>query len=685
MIHTERLRAGRFTIPVEIADTGQRLFFKYDYNEALNDELRSMEGWQYHGYPEAPNRELAVAIFGFDRLCSIAKSQRNDFQLGFLRGKKPYARWDRYQKNPIELEFARPLMVHQKDMATHGLMVHYGIWAAEMGTGKTLSAVEVMERSGAEWWYIAPKSGLRAVDREFSLWDLKINPVVMTYNEVVKRMTNWVDGQPAPQGLICDESQRVKNGEAARSKAVKKLADGIRTDWGEEGYVLLLSGSPAPKSPLDWWFQCEIAQPGFLKEGTPNKFKLRLGLHELKESFAGGTFNERITWLDDARKCKHCGKFEEDIAHSGVDPSKVEHKWEASINEVEKLYRRMRGLVVVKFKKDCTDLPDMQYRTIQCKVLPSTLRTARLISATTSSAAQALILLRELSDGFQYVEVEDGLTTCLQCHGHKTVKEFKIKDAYLSDFEATGLPPFVEDIDSRLSEDQYRDKYYDRIEAMCDSCAGRGEVTKYRRDIQRVPCPKDDALRDVLDEHADVGRLVVFTGFEGSVERCVEIALAEKWAVVKWDGKGIKVYDADGTGCRVLPRRPPQQSPSKINSMDAEGAVDPLTMFQDDFDRFPRVCFVGNAGAAGTGLTLTASPSIFYYSNDFNAENRIQSEARIHRPGMDLNRGATIIDCLHLPTDQYVLRNLQNKRNLQSISMGELSSILNDSSGERVH
>ena len=76
------------------------------------------------------------------------------------------------------------------------------------------------------------------------------------------------------------------------------------------------------------------------------------------------------------------------------------------------------------------------------------------------------------------------------------------------------------------------------------------------------------------------------------------------------------------------------------------------------------------------GLTLTASPSIVYFSNDFNAESRIQSEDRIHRPGMDVNRGATIYDLIHLPTDRTVLDNLRAKRVLQDMTLGSLNEAL---------
>jgi len=61
-----------------------------------------------------------------------------------------------------------------------------------------------------------------------------------------------------------------------------------------------------------------------------------------------------------------------------------------------------------------------------------------------------------------------------------------------------------------------------------------------------------------------------------------------------------------------------------------------------------------------------------FYSNDFDGEARMQAEDRIHRIGMDKNRGALIVDLIHLPTDELVLKNLKLKKKLQNLTMGEL-------------
>jgi hypothetical protein len=102
------------------------------------------------------------------------------------------------------------------------------------------------------------------------------------------------------------------------------------------------------------------------------------------------------------------------------------------------------------------------------------------------------------------------------------------------------------------------------------------------------------------------------------------------------------------------------------------GGKDMLKMFQEKEKSVERLAFIGQPGAAGMGLNLTASPSIVFYSNDFNGDSRIQAIERIHRPGMDINRGATIYDLIHLPTDQYVLDNLDKKVKLQGITLGRM-------------
>lgn len=606
-----KLKAGQFRIPVTLFYDDDKIYIKFQFNRKLIAEVKAMEGNHWHGYDEPNPRKI----------WSIADSQRNAFQLSYLQGNNPYAKYD---VEIIEHDYERPLYIHQGEFANFALTMRQCIISGEMGTGKTLAAIEVMERSGFpgnEWYYVAPKSGLKAVEREFRIWKSMVYPKMMTYEKLVKTMKKWPEGQKAPRGVFFDESARAKNPTAQRSQACKILADGIRGDWGDEGYIILMSGAPAPRSPADWWHQCEIACPGFLKEGSLMKFKKRLAIIVEKESErAGGVYPHLESWLDDSKKCATCGQFADNPVHSQF--YKENHKYQSSKNEVSFLYERMKGLVLVRFKKDCLDLPDKQYRIIELEPSQKILNLARSILAKSSTVISGITLLRELSDGFQYQKIEDGTEICSVCKGNK-----KISDP--------------------LNEDELVD---------CDGCGGKGKRKKYKRTANQVECPKEGAIRDLLDELSDVGRIVIYAGFTGSVDRCVEICKAMGWDTIRVDGRGWQVNSA----------------------LDPDNSGDPLDIFQDQLDKYPRVAFVGQPGAAGMGLTLTASPVIVYYSNDFNFENRVQSEDRIHRPGMDLNRGATIIDLIHLPTDQLVLDNLQKKKRLQAMTMGEMVEALGE-------
>jgi intein/homing endonuclease len=400
---------------------------------------------------------------------------------------------------------------------------------------------------------------------------------------------------------------------------------------------------------------CEIACPGFLREGTYRKFQDRLGLIVQKESIAtGGVYPHLVTWKDDANKCNICGQF---AAHPQHDPNGAifdaqnqYHIFQPSVNEVATLYKRMTGLVLVKLKKDCLSLPEKVYREIICKPAQQTLNAAKIIAASARTSIQALTLLRELSDGFQYREEKDGTIDCPHCSGAGKSVEWVGEGDQVLDPNLVPEETWNEWLETKVIRKEL---------TTCPNCLGEKLIDKLIRTTISVPCPKEDALIDFLDLMEDGGRAVTFAGFTGSIDRVQEVCNRMDWSTIRVDGRGWVVTDPKG---KVLDD-------------------DPLKLFQ--VGSRERVAFVGHPESGGMGVTLTRSPAIFYYSNDFKAENRIQSEDRIHRPGMDINRGATIFDCLHLPTDRLVLDNLRKKRDLQAMSLGQVSAGI-DYSGERI-
>jgi SNF2 family DNA or RNA helicase len=80
--------------------------------------------------------------------------------------------------------------------------------------------------------------------------------------------------------------------------------------------------------------------------------------------------------------------------------------------------------------------------------------------------------------------------------------------------------------------------------------------------------------------------------------------------------------------------------------------------------------FVGQPRTGGYGLTLTAANTMIYYSNGYDLEVRLQSEARIDRYGQ--TRKMTYIDLIAPKTvDEKIVEALRKKINIANEVMGE--------------
>lgn len=637
-----KLRVGKYRKKGKIVFTKKRIEFHFGYWPSLNAEIKTMEGHRYHGFETINPRKV----------WSVADSPRNRFQIEYLREKNPYAHFEQ-PLQPVETE--RPLYDHQLEMLSFILTVMHGIFACEMGTGKTLVFIEAAERMKAmhglkdgDIIYVGPRSGVKAVSRELIKWKSTVKPQMLTYDGMKKMIRTWPPGKKAPRFVCFDESSKLKGPTTQQSIAALHLANSMRDEWGYESVVLLMSGTPAPKTPVDWWHQCEVAAPGFIKEGTVGKFRARMCLIEMRENhITGGKYPHQIGWLDDPKKCAKCCQHREHPTHAPINAGNDDyHKFQKSKDEVSYLYKRMHGLVLVKFKKDCLDLPEKQYQVIRVKPTPDIVRAAKIIRTRAKRAITALTLTREISDGFQYIEVPSGKEQCPNCHGNG---ELEIK-----------VP--VEDVDIMAPQEIGA---FEEKTVTCDNCGGQGEVTVYKRDTEAVGSPKDQVFIDDLDQHEDVGRYIVWGGFTGTLDRLVGIAHQNGWSTLRVDGKGYNGVSATG------------------EKLDSDILLDAMDRSHPNYkklrEKYPKLCFVGHPQAGGMALTLTASPTELFYSNCFNGEARMQAEDRGHRPGMDLNRGLTIKDLIMLPSDQLVLDNLKKKKKLQNLTMGQLSDAFTSS------
>jgi hypothetical protein len=649
-IEAQTSSGTRIRVPVLLEQKDGRIYF-WDGKVGtktrfgLMAEVKAMRGAHFHGYDD--EGEYAKC-----KVWSVDDCQRNRVQIGYLAGENVYAWFDRPLQRFVYRLLTRgglpqSIMPHQVDMADAGLTYHYQIFGAEMGTGKTLAAQMVIEKSGVNLvWWVGPKTSLPNIKREFKLWGFpfdKCQIEFFTYEGLVRVMDEWDGSQPLPQFFVADESSRCKNDTSQRSKACQKLADLIREKYGFNGYVILMSGTPSPKTPCDWWSQCEIAWPGFLKEGSRRAMEERLAFM-VEAEYDAGKFKKRIGWKDDQRKCAKCGDTLEEGPHEldGITDPDSYHPFEPSKNEVAYLYERLKGLVIVKHKKDCLQLPEKRYRRIVCKPTASTLRVAEAIVSAAPNAVTGMTWLRELSDGFQYREQQDGVTKCTHCTDG-TVAEWMDPQDPEATYQAIDL------LDPALKA-----RLVKQI-IPCPACGGKREVPRMVRIAREVPCPKDAALKMLLDENEEVGRIVVFAGFTGSVDRIVRLCLKEKWDVVRCDQGDFQVFAA------------------KSDSPDGAPATDeePLDYWANQ-EGHGKVAFVANPESGGMSLTLVEARTAVYWSNSWKPEYRVQSEDRIHRKGMDENLGCTIVDLIHLPSDERVLDVIRANRKLELMTLGEV-------------
>lgn len=590
------LKGTRGKVPVTLWIQEGKYHAVFPYDQELKDNIKAMRGSRWN--PK-------------DKSWVFTQCQRNDFQLSWLLGNNPYAHYDK--AIPELRGITRPLFPHQEDGIAFMLARRQCIVAYDMGLGKSLMGMELIERvleDQAQVWWVGPRLTLFSLQIQFDMWDFDPSAVhLMTYERLVRNLKGDIE---VPQIVIFDESSKIKTWGRDRTEASMDLAEMIRKRWGHLGHVILFSGRPAPNTPTDWWSQCEVACPGFLKEGQVKAFENRLCVKIEGTARDGKKFFKVDTWLDDEEKCAECGR----IAGEHIIET---HAWRPSKNEVSFLDKRLDGLVMKRFKEDCLDLPEKHYRRVECAISEKARRLANLIKDV-RSGAELLSRLRQLSDGFQYTEVPDprgGDYPCSHC------EEGRLQDL-------------------------------DGLWVDCASCQGTGSAPKMIREVTKFATPKTQVLMDLLDEYEEYGRIVVFAPFHASVDRVVETCVRSGWNVIRFDGRNI-------LGLGEMEGLEPQEM---------------LERFQTKSQG--KIAFVANQESSSMGLTLTASPAIIYYSNSWKPEARTQSEARIHRPGADKNRGCTIIDIIHLPEDAYVLTKIRGKADLQNMSLGKIKEELRE-------
>lgn len=144
------------------------------------------------------------------------------------------------------------------------------------------------------------------------------------------------------------------------------------------------------------------------------------------------------------------------------------------------------------------------------------------------------------------------------------------------------------------------------------------------------------------------------------VER-VKDSLEDGHSVIVWARFRVEIEDI------VVALR--EADPNLVQYHGGISGADRITAI-DDFQSGKAKIFVSQQQAGGTGITLTAASRVYYFSNTFSLEDRLQSEDRCHRIGQ--GKFVSYTDILAKDSiDASIVGALANKQNISDIVTGD--------------
>lgn len=258
---------------------------------------------------------------------------------------------------------ARSLYPHQSEIISFAIGRQYSAIFADMGTGKSLIAIELLEKWAAQQSlpmrtvYVCKNSLTGTVEAEFAKWASPLTVMrfvsgmsasqklklihadwdvlvvniesLRTYAEHISRL--------APNVLIVDEAQIIKNRRAQQTRACRRLADAVKRQGGR---ILIMTGTPITKSILDLWSECDILFPSTTSAGHV----LGLGNYQ--------SYEHAVSIVRPHPKIR------------GVKLYRYIPEAVARVTGTMAKFSRVIRL------RDCVDLPDHVYRTVKIELEP---------------------------------------------------------------------------------------------------------------------------------------------------------------------------------------------------------------------------------------------------------------------------------------------------------------------------
>lgn len=155
-----------------------------------------------------------------------------------------------------------------------------------------------------------------------------------------------------------------------------------------------------------------------------------------------------------------------------------------------------------------------------------------------------------------------------------------------------------------------------------------GHILDAEGNITRVPSNRISVLMEILEEAQ--GSVIIWARFHEDIRMITEALTAAGKDYVEYHGK-----------------------------ISSEGREAAKQAFMKGHVQY----MVGNQGAGGIGLNMVVANTMVYYSNDFNADVRWQSEDRIHRIGQ--TKSCLYVDLVSPGTpDVKIVKALRHKKNV---------------------
>lgn len=386
-------------------------------------------------------------------------------------------------------------------------------------------------------------------------------------------------------GIAIDESQRVKNPDAIRTKELLKRRRRFPIRR-------IMSGTPVTRAPFDVFAQYYFLDPTILRTDSYVAFKSEYADmlpedHYLVKKVRGGEGWKKKDGTPKKRIPQIIARDENN---------------QPIYRNLEKLQRLIAPHSFRVLKKDCLDLPDKIY-----DVLPFEL-TARQRQMYNQMERTKRAEIADLINSVVVAGRRDGLSR---------------EEALLVSREL-----IVQNKLSAMAKLQQITCGYLKLED--------GEVLRMFKKV--MDNPRNQVLMESVND-VDDGGIIFWAPHRDKIDQIVE-CLREGYGaeqIVRYDGA----------------------VPQKLR-------MEAVDNFESGAARF----FVGNPASGGTGLTLNAGKTVYYYSSDFNLENRLQSEDRNHRIGQD--RGVRYFDLSAVDTiDQLIAESNQLKKNIADVITGD--------------